>query len=440
MRQAEQGCVQIGISLDTLMEHAGKAVAEETRKILGTAEGRSILVLIGPGNNGGDGLVAARHLHDWGARVSVYLCSRRTAADHNLELVRERGMTCIEAAQDETLARFDELLSSADAVIDALFGTGKVRSFQGVFRQVLNRVNRVKSERPSLNIVAVDLPSGLNADTGAIDDVSPYADHTITLGSPKPGLFLFPGAERVGRITVADIGVPSYLVEDITTELITSQWARAVLPERPLRANKGTFGRVLAVAGSINYIGAAYLACSGALRSGAGLVTLATATSLQPVLAAKLTEVTYLPLPESYPGIISARAARLLKQQLDRYDVLLIGCGLGQSQSTTALIRSLLLMPGLELPYLVIDADALNTLAKIPGWWQQLTTDAVLTPHPGEMARLAGISIDEVQSDRVGICQRMAAGWHKTIVLKGAYTVIAAPLLLPLMVGVGLVR
>ena len=276
-------------------------------------------------------------------------------------------------------------------------------------------------------IVAVDLPSGLNADTGAVDEASPYADNTVTLGYPKLGLFNFPGAERVGRISIADIGIPSYLVDKVTVELITKQWAGGILPKRPLQANKGTFGRVLVVAGSINYVGAACLACTGAIRVGAGLVTLAPATSLQPVLASKLTEITYLPLPESRTGVISARASKLLRQQFDRYDVMLMGCGLGQSVSTTALIRSLLLRSKGAFPSLVLDADALNTLATIPGWWQQLTTDAILTPHPGEMARLAGVSVEEVQSDRVGLCQRMAAKWHKTVVLKGAYTVIAVP-------------
>ncbi len=427
MRRAEQECVQIGLSIPMLMENAGKAVAEEVRRIMGTVEGQHILVLIGPGNNGGDGLVAARHLHDWGARVGVCLFSQRPPDDPNLGLVRERGIDCIEVAHDDIPGQLDEMLSSASAVIDSLFGTGKVRPLQGALRQVLDRVSKVKGERPALRIIAVDLPSGLDADTGAVDGVSPYADNTITLGYPKLGLFNFPGVERVGEISIADIGIPSYLVDEVTTELITSQWARAVLPKRPLQANKGTFGRVLVVAGSINYVGAAYLACTGAMRVGAGLVTLAPAASLQPVLASKLTEVTYLPLPESQPGVISARAARLLRQQSDRYDVLLIGCGLGQSESTTALVRSLLLRTGAALPSLILDADALNTLAIIPKWWRRLATDAIVTPHPGEMARLTGLSVEEVQADRVGICQRTAAEWHKTVVLKGAYTVIAAP-------------
>lgn len=427
MRQVEEECAKIGLPPSTLMENAGKAVAEEVRKILGTINQQHILILIGPGNNGGDGLVAARHLDDWGAKISLYLFGQRPPDDPNLKLVQKRGLACIEATQGENLDRLDELLTSANAVIDALFGTGKSRPLRGIFRQALDRVSRAKKRQPGLHVIALDLPSGLNADSGTVDPACPYADSTITLGFPKPGLFNSSGAERAGKITIADIGIPSYLVESISEQLITGEWAKSVLPERPMQANKGSFGRVLVVAGSINYTGAAYLACSGALRVGAGLVTLATATSLQPVLAAKLTEVTYFPLPESHPTGISLRAARLIHQELDHYNVLLIGCGLGQNQSVIRFVRSTLFKSKSALPSLVLDADALNTLAKTPNWWQQLTDDAILTPHPGEMARLAGVSVDEVQSDRAGITKKAALAWHKTIVLKGAYTVIAAP-------------
>jgi len=427
MRQVEQECAKIGLATDLLMENAGKAVAEEVRKILGKIDKQHILILIGPSNNGGDGLVAARHLHDWGAKVSLYLCGQRPQNDKNLELVHKRKITCIEATQDENLNKLDEVLASANAVIDALFGTGKIRPFRDILWQVLDKVSRAEKRQPGLHIVALDLPSGLDADTGAVDTACLYADNTITLGFPKPGLFKFPGAKRVGKITVADIGIPTHLTEKVKTVLITSEWARSVLPQRPYEANKGSFGRVLVVAGSINYIGAAYLACSGAMRVGAGLVTLATATRLQPVLASKLTEVTYLPLPESQPGIISPQAVRPIHQQFKNYNVLLLGCGLGQSESVLKFIRATLFKSRSVLPSLVLDADALNALAKMPNWWQHLTCDAILTPHPGEMARLAGVSVEEVQSDRAGIASRVAREWHKTIVLKGAHTVIAAP-------------
>lgn len=427
MRQIEQKCAETGLPTDVLMENAGKVVAEEARRILGNIKQQRILILIGPGNNGGDGLVTARHLHDWGAKVSLYLPGQRPPNDHNLELVQNRGITSIDAKQDKNLSKLEEVLSSADAVIDALFGTGKSRPLQGIFPKVLNKLSEAKKKQPKLKIIALDLPSGLNADTGAVDPACLYADNTVTLGFPKPGLFNFPGAERTGKVTVVDIGIPSHLADGLTTELITKDWAKAVLPRRPIYANKGTFGKVLVIAGSINYTGAAYLACSGAIRVGAGLATLATASSLQPILASKLIEVTYLPLPESEPGIISPKAADIVDQQLGQYDALLLGCGIGQSQSAMDLIRCILFKAKTALPPLVIDADALNTLAKTPKWWQKLANDAILTPHPGEMVRLAGVSIEEVQSNRLDLAKKAAQKWHKTVVLKGAYTIIAAP-------------
>jgi NAD(P)H-hydrate epimerase len=425
MRKVEQECAKIGVSTNVLMENAGRAVAEEVSKILGTIDQQIILILIGPGNNGGDGLVTARHLHDWGAKVTLYLFSQRPPDDTNFKLVQERGIACVDITQDEDLSKLNELLLSANAVIDALFGTGKSRPLRGILLQALETVGEARKGRPDLRIIALDLPSGLDADTGTVETACLYAENTITLGFPKPGLFNSPGKERVGELTVVDIGIPSYLAEQVNAEIISRDWARSVLPQRPLEANKGSFGRVLVVAGSINYIGAAYLACGGAIRVGAGLVTLATPGRLQTILASKLTEVTYLPLPESRPGVVSPGAASLIHEQLNQYNVLLLGCGLGQSQSAIRFIGTILLRSRVTLPSLVLDADALNTLARFPNWWQRLTSNAILTPHPGEMARLAGVSVDEVQQDRQGITRRAAAEWQKIIVLKGAYTVVA---------------
>ncbi len=427
MRRVEEACAGIGLPSSVLMDNAGKAVAEELTRILGAIDRQHVLILVGPGNNGGDGLVAARHLHDWGAKVTLHIFGQRPPQDANFKQVQERGIASVEVARDENLNSLHDLLPSVNAVIDALFGTGKSRPLGGSFQRALDEVTEAKKAKPALRIIALDLPSGLDADTGVADPACLYVDNTITLGFPKPGLFNSPGAERVGKMTVVDIGIPPHLAGPVPVELITGSWAGSVLPKRPYAANKGTFGRVLVVAGSINYIGAAYLACTGAIRVGAGLVTLATAASLQPILASKLTEVTYLPLPEAQPGIISPGAAKLVHRELGQYDVLLLGCGLGQSEPATDFIRSTLLgAKPLPLP-LVLDADALNTLAKTPDWWNQLTNDAILTPHPGEMSRLADTAIDRVQSDRTGTAQKVAQEWQKTVVLKGAYTVVATP-------------
>ena len=428
MKEIERGAAKQGLPNEVLMENAGLAIAQQVKGWLGSAAGRQILVLVGPGNNGGDGLVAARHLHDWGARISIYLCSQRREDDSNYHIVTERGIPTTIASEDEHLDDLASTLSSSDVVIDALFGTGKLRPLEGVIGEVLTRVRGVKEAQPGLKVIAIDLPSGLDADSGAADPSCLAADLTVTLGYPKVGLFSFPGRDLVGELMVADIGIPANLGESIATELITEESVRSMLPQRPYSAHKGTFGRVLVCAGSLQYIGAAYLACEGAMRVGAGLVTLAVAQSLQPILAAKLTEVTYAPLPEAEPGFISNEASSSLHERLADYDVLLMGCGLSQHPSVMGFIRdSLLKMPPSLSPLLVLDADALNTLAQTPQWWQRLGQDAILTPHPGEMARLSGLPIEEIGRERLRVASEEAALWHKTVVLKGAHTVVASP-------------
>jgi hydroxyethylthiazole kinase-like uncharacterized protein yjeF len=433
MRQLEQDSVKAGITMDMLMENAGQAVADETARILEDIRQQQILILVGPGNNGGDALVAARHLHDAGAKVFLYFFGQRPGRDPMMKPIRDRRIKRIEAAKDENLEELTGLLASVDTVIDALFGTGTTRPFSGLLLMIVDRVRRAKIKRPDIKVIALDVPSGLNADTGEVDPGCLYADNTITLAFPKPGLFKFPGAERVGEISVVDIGLPGFIEEKAGPEYLADDWAKSVLPERSPMANKGTFGKVMVLAGSINYIGAPYLACNAAMRVGAGLVTLAATGRLQSILANKLTEVTYLPLPEVRPWIISPEALRLLFRQLEQYNVLLIGCGMGQHETTVRFIRSVLLTHPKaktakpKLPYVVLDADGLNALAAVPKWWELMPEDAVLTPHPGEMARLTGMTVDEVQLDRMGLAKRMAGEWHKTIVLKGAHTVVAAP-------------
>ena len=424
----ERRCDEQGTPPSVLMEHAGLTIAQRVGRLLDGVAGRSILILVGPGNNGGDGLVAARHLHDWGARVHIYLFRPRKSDDTNYCIVKGRGIPIAIASGDKGFATLDSALSSCDAVIDAIFGTGKLRPLEGTIKEILIRVRKAKLGRPDIKVVAVDLPSGVDSDTGAADPSCLAADLTITLGYPKVGLLSFPGRDLVGEISVADIGIPPQLGERIQTELITDDFVRQTLPKRSRNAHKGTFGRVLVCAGSLNYIGAAYLACEGATRVGAGLVTLATARSLQPILAAKLTEVTYAPLPEASPGFIASTAAREVFDRLADYDVLLMGCGLGQHPETVKFIsRVLLKMPTSLSPAILLDADALNALARTPQWWRTLAKDAILTPHPGEMSRLSRISMKKIGQDRLATARQQASRWNKTVVLKGAHTIVASP-------------
>ena len=427
MREIDRRAAASGITTDFLMENAGRAVAEAVRHFIDYIAGKTVLALAGPGNNGGDALVAARCLHEWGAIVNVYMLSGRTGEDKNLSLIKELDIPVFHIEKDAKLTKLQKLVSSSGVVIDGILGTGKVRPLEGSFKEILDLINGEKKRRPALVVTAVDIPTGLNADTGAVDPSCLLADLTVTLGLPKPGLYNFPGAEKAGKLVIADIGIPDELSSGIQTELMTAGWARAALPARPASANKGTFGRVLAVVGSENYIGAAYLACMGVARVGAGVVTLSTAKSLQPILASKLTEVTYAPLPETEKGTLSEKAAAAILSILPYYRVLLMGCGLGQLPHTKSFIRSVLTGLPEKPPVLVLDADALNIVSGMYRWWDRLPADTIVTPHAGEMSRLMKIPIDEVQGNRFEICRRAASDWNKIVVLKGAFSIIAEP-------------
>lgn len=428
MRDLERRSADQNVTVEMLMENAGLAVAQQAQELEPQLHGFPILVLVGPGNNGGDGLVAARHLDEWGARVEVYLCAPRKSGDKPFVDAEESSIPIFEARKDDGLRNLRRLLSSCELVIDAVLGTGASRPLEGAMKRALELVMEEKSRRPHLPVLALDVPSGLNADTGAVDAACPVADLTVTLGYPKVGLFMFPGAAHVGRLVTVDIGIPPELAEDVSTELLTDDWVRARLPARPLDAHKGTFGAVLVVAGSINYIGAAGLAASAAARIGAGLVTLAAPRSLVPIIASRVAEITYLPLPEAEPGVVDAAASHDVLARLADYKVLLMGCGLGQHPATVEFVnRTLDALPDDCPQRLVLDADALNSLARTPRWWTRVKPPAVLTPHPGEMARLSGATPAEVQSDRLQLARQAASQWKKTLVLKGAYTIVAGP-------------
>jgi NAD(P)H-hydrate epimerase len=291
-------------------------------------------------------------------------------------------------------------------------------------------------------IVAVDGPTGLDYDTGALDDAAIPADLTVTFAHPKVGHFRFPGAAALGELDVADIGTDPGLADKVTLQTATAGLVRSWLPPRPPDAHKGTFGKALIVAGSVNYTGAAYLAGAAATRAGAGLVTLALPSVIHSSVAARLTEATYLLLPHEL-GVIAAGATRVLSEQIPSYDALLLGPGLGQERETRTFVEALL--DGKEkhrylgfgnnteraeaptLPPLVIDADGLNILATMEDWPKRLPPGSVLTPHPGEMARLMGCSAADVQADRLAVARSQASAWNHIVVLKGAYTIIAAP-------------
>ena len=421
MRTIEQRAeTEYGLSSPMLMEHAGRSVAEILREELGGGvAGREVLVLAGPGNNGGDGRVMARHLTEWGAHVAVYAWK-----DRRLE-VENRFIPV-----GDDLAAVREAVHRADVVAVALLGTGHSRPLDPSMARLLDLVRVERSARPDLLVLAVDLPSGLYADTGAVDDGTLRANLTVMLAFPKVGLFLFPGAEYVGQLRVGGIGLPAEMEIPTSMELIDPELLRPLLPARPLESNKGTFGKVMVVAGSGLYIGAAYLATSAAARIGAGLVTLVTTAERAPFYAMRVPEATYYLLrAEDMPAEERAQA---ILEALEGYHALIVGPGLGESDAARAFLDRLFAgikgLPDEQRPRLIVDADGLNNLATMEAWPERLPARTVITPHPGEMARLlGGERVSGGGPDRIEVARRAARDWGLVVVLKGACTLIAAP-------------
>ncbi len=426
MRALEAAAFAAGATQAELMETAGRAVALAVGESLGGAAARRIVVLVGPGNPGGDGLVAARYLYDSGAEVFAYLFRPRASQDANYQALTARDIELVGAGEPSGASRLAEALGRADAVVDAVFGIGRLRPLEGAFAAALGQVRGIsekRGERRAL-LFAVDLPAGIDADSGAADANACPADVTLALGYSKVGLHTLPGSAYAGRIEVLDIGLPAVDAEAVSTELLTPDWARANLPARPLDSNKGTFGRVLIVAGSLSFSGAAALSAMGALRAGAGLVTLASVPAVRSAVAALVPEITHLVLAEEDGGI-AASAGDAIVRALPASDSLLIGPGLGLAPGTQAVVRAVLSAPPVRQRPVVVDADGLNTLARARAWWEGLPERVVLTPHPGELARLSGESIAEVQSARLEAARRYAVRWRQTLVLKGAHSIIA---------------
>jgi NAD(P)H-hydrate epimerase len=418
MRGLERAAVDAGMSLDALMDAAGLAVAQEVWLLLGVVDGRRILLLAGPGNNGGDGLVAAMHLAEWGADVVAYLPLARAPDDRRLREASGAGASVISAEEDADGAQLQEAIDGAEVIVDALLGIGARLPVEGVVRDVLDKLRDAQERPRPPQVVAVDVPTGVDADSGQADGAAVCAELTVTFGVSKVGLHTHPGSSFAGRVQVIDIGIPRKAEREILIELTAAGWVRERLPARAEDGNKGTFGRVLVIAGSDSYVGAARLCAEAAYRAGAGLVTVACGARLQPMIASALPEATYLLLDDAEGG------EEAISDAVQSYDAMIIGPGLGRSARTRTIIDAT--APG-ALPR-VIDADAINELSERgTGWHTKLASGAVLTPHPGEMARLLGTTVAAVQADRVRVAMSAASTWEQAVVLKGAHTVAASP-------------
>ncbi len=421
MREIDRATIEDhGFPGCVLMENAGRAVAEAAVELLPPA-GRA-LVLAGKGNNGGDGFVAARHLVERGYEADVALIAEasglRGDADLNLRHARAFGIPVRESPDDAAIL---ELLGRADVVIDALLGTGLSGSVSGRVAEVLTLLGAHSGP-----IVAVDVPSGLDADTGVLLGPVPRAAITVTFGLPKQGLYLYPGRACCGRIRVAPIGLAPEAVGGATppTWIVDAPDAAAAVPPRRPDAHKGDSGRLLVVAGSEGLTGAAAMAANAAMRAGAGLVTLACPASLNPILEQKCTEVMTAPLMDHGCGYLRPGNADEALAQAARADAVVIGPGLGSHAATGEFVKEFL--TAIQTP-IVLDADGINAFAGTAQELAECSAELTLTPHPGEFARLMDLSVEEVQSDRVAIARECAAELGATVVLKGAGTVTAEP-------------
>ena len=430
MAALEKAADAAGHSYATMMEMAGRGVAECI--LLRYPNPGLVTVLVGPGNNGGDGLVCARYLREAGVPVRVYLWRRSTAVDQDYQQHYAKavalGVPAVHVDADPDFATLRTWLAETALVVDALLGTGANRPITGQLAALLGQL-REAQQRQRFPLMAVDCVSGLHCDTGAVDPAAVAATVTVTFAYAKWGHYQFPGAELSGELVVVAIGSDPALAATIKTFVLDEAVIRRWLPPRPNNSHKGTYGKLMAAVGCVNYAGAALLSCTAASRAGAGLVTGAVAKPVWPVVAGRLAEATWLPLPTGVgeeEGVISAEAAPLVVKALAGYDVLLLGCGLSQKPTTAAFVRTLIeTLP--DLPGVVIDADGLNCLAKQANWPALLPPQTILTPHAAELGRLCGLPVDTVVKQRWRLALEKAAAWNAVVLAKGPYTVIADP-------------
>lgn len=442
MQALEQRAVDLGATWSGLMMQAATGIAAQAAEVVRDRANPRVTVLAGPGNNGGDALVAARMLAGLGVRIS--LLRFRRPDDRRYTLLRaDPALEDLGTWPEVDAAIVVRALQQADLVLDGLLGSGG-RPPQQELKELIMLVNAQRRAAPRTVVLAIDLPSGVGCDDGAVPTVAVQADLTVACGVIKRGLMFAPARDYVGRLVTVPLSLPEPELAALSVRRMTPQACASLLPARPRDGHKMTFGRVAVVAGSLRYPGAAVLATTAALRSGAGLATLA-APHAALALMTLPPELTLLPIAE-HAGTAADDRFEVISELIAAAQAALIGPGLGRAPDSDLLVRRLLGLAALRrvpsvgflagapptppqllaLPQLVIDADGLNILAETPEWFSVLPADqAVLTPHPGEMRRLLGT--DALPADLVATVQSAAQQWHQTVVLKGSTTVVAAP-------------
>ena len=422
MKQIEENAVRKGVALSSLMEKAGAVTAELAAKLMFEKKISNVCIICGSGNNGGDGFVAARLLSVMNCGVNVILADGEPGSElakMNYSLLPEKV---------EVIAYFNrqiecvDMIQNSDLIIDAVFGIG----FHGMLDPDAAQIIELCNENKKAVKISVDIPSGAECDTGAIKSVCFKADYTISFTALKPAHLLYPAMDYCGEISVANVGIPNSVLKNCgyvmeTTDIAVKDYK---LVERPLSANKGSYGTLLSVCGSFGMAGAALMANTAALRCGTGLVKAAIPGSVYPVVAPSLQEAVFLPLPEDGRGTIDKRAQGVLSDALMSADALLIGCGLGRSEGVESIVSYL--VENSPKP-LIIDADGINAIDTNIDVLRRKSAPVIITPHPGEMARLLGSNVESVQNHRMTLAKNFATEYGVVVVLKGANTIIASP-------------
>lgn len=424
MRECDRITIEeLGLPGLVLMENASRSVAFEILEWFGDdPSARIVWIVCGKGNNGGDGFAVARHLKNAGITVYVTLLGDSEGlkgdAKFNCELFRQLGGEIFEISGKKGV---EPPPNSPDLIVDALLGTGFTGSVRGKYAAAIEMINDMVAR-----IVAVDIPSGVEGDSGSVNGPAIEADVTVTFGLLKQGLVLPPGRELAGDVIVADIGIPPETVnqQSIRQLMVDESDVRRHLPHRKITAHKGDAGHVYLLAGAPGLTGAAAMSAKAAMRTGAGLVVVGVPCSLNPVLETKLDEAMTQPLPETGTGCLSSEAVNSAVMRIKWAHAVAIGPGLGQDPDTLILLENLL--PEITQP-LVLDADGLNHIANKPALLESLPEGTILTPHPGELARLTGLTTGSILSNRIETAREWAAEWRVVLVLKGSPTVTASP-------------
>lgn len=419
-KRAEERANEGGMEFLTMMENAGSVCARAIANKERDTEAH-ITVACGQGKNGGDGFVIARKLKENGYRPTILLVSGEPMADDaivNYDKAKEFDIEIVNL--EDNFEHGMGVIEFSDVVIDCIFGTG----FHGKPEEKLSRVFEMINVSKA-RVYSVDVPSGVNTDTGEICSVCIRADFTVAISTLKPAHVLSPAKEICGEIHTANIGINDDCFEYVSPSLYTYDITNncLILPERPSNSNKGSFGRVLCITGSRNMPGAAVLCAKAAVRSGAGLIVSAFPNSAYSSIASHLTSPVLCPLPDNNDGTFSLRASRMLDEQLSKASCVAIGCGIGVNHDTAELVKYVI--QNAHCP-VVIDADALNCLADFKEILKDVDVPLVLTPHPGEMSRLCGLTVDEILRNKIKVADDFANQYDVTLVLKGSNTVIAS--------------